>query len=86
MSVSLATDLPYGSIDTSLAEVDARSRDAKFQSTGDIAIGPFSVIDMTPTSSIEPLPRSVHTTNETEGERDGPSSDAICQRYAIVDT
>ena len=67
MSVSLATDLPYGSIDTSLAEVDARSRDAKFQSTGDIAIGPFSVIDMTPTSSIEPLPRSVHTTNETEG-------------------
>lgn len=55
MSVALAADLPSGSIDTSLAEVDTRSRDPKW-SNGDIVVGPFSVMDMTPVSTAQPPP------------------------------
>ena len=53
MSAALAADLPSGSIDTSLAEIDTRSRNTEWQSNGDIVVGPFSVLDMTPASCNE---------------------------------
>lgn len=53
MSAALAADLPSGSIDTSLAEIDARSKDQVPSTNRDIVVGPFSVLDMTPVSCIE---------------------------------
>ena len=45
MSTALATDLTSGSVDASLAEIDAKSKDAaEWSSTGDIVIGPFGVL------------------------------------------
>lgn len=57
MSAALAADLPSGSVDTSLAEIDTRSRDPEWHSNGDIVVGPFSVLDMTPVSCNE-VPRT----------------------------
>lgn len=45
MSASLGNDLVSSSVDASLAEIDTRSRS---QSTGDIVVGPFAVLDLTP--------------------------------------
>lgn len=59
----MAADLPSGSIDISLAEIDARSKDPR-PSNGDIVVGPFSVLDMTPVSSTEVAPRTVDTAEE----------------------
>lgn len=58
MSAALAADLPSGSIDTSLAEIDARSKDQRRSTNGAIVVGPFSVLDMTPVSCSETHPRT----------------------------
>ncbi|KAJ5232382.1 Protein of unknown function DUF3468 [Penicillium chermesinum] len=47
MSAALKNDLLAGSVDASLAEVDLRSRDSELKSRGEVAIGPFSVLDFT---------------------------------------
>lgn len=48
MSNSLGADLVSGSIDASLAEIDLRSRDPTRSSESEIVVGPFSVLDFTP--------------------------------------
>jgi arginine metabolism regulation protein II len=49
MSVSLGADLVSSSIDASLAELDSRSRNAgrETETAGDVAVGPFAVLDLT---------------------------------------
>lgn len=64
MSAALAADLPSGSIDASLAEIDARSKDERRSTSGDIVVGPFSVMDMTPVSCSEDPPRTVDAVEE----------------------
>ena len=74
MSAALAADLSSGSIDTSLAEIDSRSRNTEWQSNGDIVVGPFSVLDMTPASCNEapepaPPPPPPQNTDAVEDAR-----------------
>ena len=45
MSTALATNLTSGSVDASLAEIETKTRDAQWSSTGDIVIGPFGVLN-----------------------------------------
>lgn len=51
MTNSLGADLVSGSIDASLAEIDLRSRDPARSSDHEIIVGPFSVLDFTPSQS-----------------------------------
>lgn len=80
MSVDLAADLPSGSVGTSLAEVDTRSRDPEW-SNGDIVVGPFSVMDMTPVSTVQPsLPSPLESyTEEMEETMQQPTPRADIQ-------
>jgi arginine metabolism regulation protein II len=64
MSAALAADLPSGSIDTSLAELDARSKDPGRSTNGDIVVGPFSVLNMTPVSCSEAPPKTADVVEE----------------------
>lgn len=67
MSAALGTNLISGSIDASLAEVDLRSRDPERALDSDIVIGPFAVLDFTPS-----VPRLQQTPPQENGTIESP--------------
>lgn len=63
MSTALATDLASGSVDASLTEIDARSKDPELSATGDIVIGPFGVLNFKTTINMNSNNNSSNTQN-----------------------
>ncbi|KAJ5133512.1 hypothetical protein N7526_004877 [Penicillium atrosanguineum] len=72
MSTALSKNLLLGSIDASLAEVDLRSRDPDREPEGDIAIGPFAVLDFTTTARQPKADVVIYQEDELTSAEPGP--------------
>ncbi len=60
MTSSLAAGLASGSVDASLAEVDARTKDSQMLRNGTVNVGPFSVFSMSNSPTLDQLEDPVH--------------------------